>query len=148
MLVDLPLGIAEIDGDGTAIITKHQHVNGIVTEEVVTCQFLYELQGAICLYCTLSEPLSDENLRSKTPQVMPRQTPRTFASKASAKIGGQAIQSHNSTWLTETRVKVSGIKRHPPPPTTKLTICYRAGYQSRILVNATDYGVGEEINSS
>jgi Acyclic terpene utilisation family protein AtuA len=66
MLVDLPLSIAEIHGDGTVIITKHQHMNGIVTEEVVTCQFLYELQGAICLDCTLSKPLPDENLRSET----------------------------------------------------------------------------------
>jgi hypothetical protein len=36
MLVDLPFGIAEIESDGTAVITKHENTNGIVTEEI--CQ--------------------------------------------------------------------------------------------------------------
>ena len=49
MLVDLPFGIAEIDKDGTAVITKHENTKGIVTENTVRCQFLYELQGAIYL---------------------------------------------------------------------------------------------------
>lgn len=49
MLVDLPFGIAEVDGDGTAVITKHEGTNGLVNEAVVKCQFLYELQGAIYL---------------------------------------------------------------------------------------------------
>ena len=52
-LVDLPFGIAEIDRDGTTVITKHENTNGIVTEEVVKCQFLYELQGAIYLNSTV-----------------------------------------------------------------------------------------------
>lgn len=101
--------------------------------------FLYELQGAIYLNCTVSERLSSKNPGPEIPRVMSRQTPRTFASKALAKRGGQAIQSHNSTWLTETRVEFSGVKGHPPLPATTLAICYRAGYQSRILVNATGY---------
>ena len=52
LLVDLPFGIAEIDSDGTAVITKHDHTKGIVNEDVVKCQFLYELQGAIYLNST------------------------------------------------------------------------------------------------
>ena len=51
-LVDLPFGIAEIARDGTAIITKHENTNGMVTEDVVKCQFLYELQGALYLNST------------------------------------------------------------------------------------------------
>ncbi|PHH86880.1 hypothetical protein CDD83_9634 [Cordyceps sp. RAO-2017] len=37
------------------------------------------------------------------------------------------------------RVHVSGVKGHPPPPTTKLAVFYRGGYQLEILVNATGY---------
>lgn len=37
------------------------------------------------------------------------------------------------------RVFVSGIKGHPPPPTTKLAVFYRAGFQCEILVNASGY---------
>ena len=62
MLVDLPFGIAEVDRDGTAIITKHENTNGIVTEEVVKCQFLYELQGAIYLNSILPENMSESTV--------------------------------------------------------------------------------------
>ncbi len=58
MLVDLPFGIAEIDKDGTAVITKHENTKGIVTENTVRCQFLYELQGAIYLNSMSSRILS------------------------------------------------------------------------------------------
>jgi len=43
------------------------------------------------------------------------------------------------------RVRLSGVKGHPPPPTTKLAICYRGGYQSQILVNATGYGTEKKF---
>jgi hypothetical protein len=43
------------------------------------------------------------------------------------------------TQLAANRVSVSGIKGHPPPPTTKLAVFYRAGYQCEILVNASGY---------
>lgn len=37
-----------------------------------------------------------------------------------------------------------GIRGAPPPPTTKLAIFYRDGYQSEILVNATGYATTEK----
>lgn len=43
------------------------------------------------------------------------------------------------------RVRVWGIKGAPPPPTTKLAVFYRAGYQSEIVVNATGYGTTEKF---
>ncbi|KAI8933838.1 hypothetical protein NX059_009539 [Plenodomus lindquistii] len=43
------------------------------------------------------------------------------------------------------RVRVWGIKGAAPPPTTKLAIFYRAGYQSEIVVNATGYGTAEKF---
>lgn len=42
-------------------------------------------------------------------------------------------------------VRVWGIKGAPPPPTTKLAIFYRAGYQSEIVTNATGYGTAEKF---
>lgn len=39
-----------------------------------------------------------------------------------------------------------GIKGRPPPPTTKLAIFYRAGYQSEIIVNATGYGTSAKFD--
>lgn len=38
------------------------------------------------------------------------------------------------------RVRLSNVKGYPPPPTTKLAIFYRGGYESQILFNATGYG--------
>lgn len=56
--IDLPFGIAEIDRDGTAIITKHENTKGVVNEDVVRCQFLYELQGGKYLNSTTPFPKS------------------------------------------------------------------------------------------
>jgi len=47
--VDLPFGIAEVAADGTSVITKHEGTKGLVNVDNATCQFLYELQGAIYL---------------------------------------------------------------------------------------------------
>jgi hypothetical protein len=47
--------------------------------------------------------------------------------------------------LTKTlRVHVSGIRGAPPPPTTKVTIFYRGGFQSQTLVNAAGYGTSQK----
>ncbi|KAH7391125.1 hypothetical protein DE146DRAFT_619239 [Phaeosphaeria sp. MPI-PUGE-AT-0046c] len=46
---------------------------------------------------------------------------------------------------SKNRVCVWGIIGAPPPPTTKLAIFYRAGYQSEIVVNATGYGTSEKF---
>jgi hypothetical protein len=48
-LLDLGLPIAEIDFRGACIITKADSLRGFVTKDIVTCQFLYELQGNIYL---------------------------------------------------------------------------------------------------
>lgn len=37
------------------------------------------------------------------------------------------------------RVHVLGVRGYPPPPTTKLAVFYRGGYQCEILVNANGY---------
>lgn len=43
-------------------------------------------------------------------------------------------------------MRVWGIKGAPPPPTTKLAIFYRAGWQSEFVVNATGYGTAEKFD--
>lgn len=42
------------------------------------------------------------------------------------------------------RVHVSGIKGYPPPPTTKLAVSYRAGYQCEGTFNACGYAVDKK----
>lgn len=42
------------------------------------------------------------------------------------------------------RVRVSGIKGGPPPPTTKLAIFYKGGYESQMLFNAAGYATDEK----
>ncbi|KAF2753060.1 DUF1446-domain-containing protein [Pseudovirgaria hyperparasitica] len=44
------------------------------------------------------------------------------------------------------RIQVTGIIGFPPPPTTKLAIFYRAGYQSEILLNASGYATDWKWN--
>lgn len=47
--IDIPYGIAEIEKDGSCVITKHENTNGLVTVDTVENQFLYELQGNVYL---------------------------------------------------------------------------------------------------
>lgn len=51
--------IAEIDFDGTCVITKHAGTGGMVDVDTVRCQFLYELQGNIYLNSDVSAILDD-----------------------------------------------------------------------------------------
>ncbi|KAG2412980.1 hypothetical protein HFD88_010539 [Aspergillus terreus] len=46
--------IADIEDDGSCIITKHPNTQGMVTADTVRCQFLYELQGSIYLNSDVS----------------------------------------------------------------------------------------------
>lgn len=48
-MYDIIFGIAEVASDGSCVITKHDQKNGMVTEDTVKCQFLYELQGNVYL---------------------------------------------------------------------------------------------------
>jgi hypothetical protein len=111
-LYDITFGIAEVEKDGTCVITKHDAKKGFVTEDTVKCQFLYELQGNIYLN-----------------------------SDVKAVLDGVEVKTEGKN-----RVRVWGIEGAPPPPTTKLAVFYRAGYQSEIVVNATGYGTAEKFD--
>ncbi|KAF2127880.1 DUF1446-domain-containing protein [Dothidotthia symphoricarpi CBS 119687] len=109
-LYDITFGIADIEKDGTCVITKHDAKKGFVTEDTVKCQFLYELQGNIYLNSDVKSILDNVHVKAEG----------------------------------KNRVRVWGIKGAPPPPTTKLAIFYRAGFQSEIVINATGYGTTEK----
>lgn len=58
-LVDIPFGIAEIDNDGSCVVTKHDNTHGFVDVDTVRTQFLYELQGSIYLNSDVKAYLDD-----------------------------------------------------------------------------------------
>ena len=80
-LIDIGFGIAEVERDGTCVITKHEGRAGFVTEDTVSCyvccllgflkvtdrcicdqvkcQFLYELQGDVYLNSDVKALLND-----------------------------------------------------------------------------------------
>jgi hypothetical protein len=62
-LFDLTFGIAEVENDGTCVITKHEAKNGFVTEDTVKCQFLYELQGNVYLNSDVKAILDDVQVK-------------------------------------------------------------------------------------
>jgi hypothetical protein len=56
--------IAEIEVDGTCVITKHEGTGGMIDEDTVRCQFLYELQGSIYLNSDVKAYLNDVRVKS------------------------------------------------------------------------------------
>ena len=42
------------------------------------------------------------------------------------------------------RVRVFGVKGHPPPPTTKLATFYKGGFQCEMVMNATGYATSHK----
>ncbi|KAJ3462306.1 hypothetical protein MRS44_007092 [Fusarium solani] len=97
--------IAEVDADGSCVITKHLGTGGFVDEDTVKCQLLYELQGNIYLHSDSKAVLDEVTIKEVGPN----------------------------------RVRVSGIRGLPPPPSTKVAIFYRGGYESQLLLNTAGY---------
>lgn len=51
--------IAEINSDGSCVITKHDETGGLVDHNTVKCQLLYELQGDVYLHSDSKALLED-----------------------------------------------------------------------------------------
>lgn len=55
--------IAEIDADGSCVITKHEGTDGLINEDTVRCQLLYELQGNMYLNSDVKAYLDNVTVR-------------------------------------------------------------------------------------
>ncbi|KAK8101800.1 hypothetical protein PG999_012174 [Apiospora kogelbergensis] len=111
-LLGIACPIAEVDAGGACVVTKHEALRGVVTEETVKCQLLYELQGNVYLNSDVKADLAHVAVR---------------------RVG-------------DSRVHVSGVKGYPPPPTTKLAVFYRGGYQGEHTVNAVGYATPQKYD--
>jgi hypothetical protein len=103
--VDSGFPIAEVDKDGSCVITKHEGTGGMVTEETIKCQLLYEIQGNVYLNSDVTAILDHVQIKQEG----------------------------------KDRVRFSGIKGRPPPPTTKLAVFFKGGYESQNLANFAGY---------
>lgn len=97
--IDSGFPIAEIERDGSCVITKHEGTGGMVTEETIKCQLLYEIQGNVYLNSDVKAILDDAVIKQEG----------------------------------KDRVRLSGIKGRPPPPTTKLAVFFQGGYEAQNL---------------
>lgn len=103
--IDSGFPIAEIENDGSCVITKHEGTGGMVTEETIKCQVLYEIQGNVYLNSDVKAILNDMEVKQEG----------------------------------KDRVRFSGVKGRPPPPTTKLAIFFQGGYEAQNLANFAGY---------
>jgi hypothetical protein len=127
-LVEPGFPIAEIDADGSCVITKHLNTGGMVDVDTVRCQFLYELQGNVYLNSDVSANLDAVVIEQvgKDRLVLCRRVPITVL-----------------IYIMH-RVRVSGMRGYPPPPTTKLAVFYPGGFEAQLLLNATGYGTSRK----
>lgn len=120
---NMTMGIAEINADGTFVITKRgwdissltaeEGFNGWVTDVTVRSQILYEIQGNVYLNPDVQALIDDIKV----------------------------------TEVGKDRVLVTGVKGLPPPDTTKVAICGIAGYQAEVLAFATGLDVEEKFDT-
>ncbi len=109
-----PLGfpIAEVDDDGSSVITKHPGAGGAVTVETVTAQLLYEIG-----------PPAYPN-----PDVVTR------------------FDTLHLDQVDTDRVRISGTRGEPAPPTTKVAINYDGGFRNRMTFVLT--GLEQEAKAA
>jgi hypothetical protein len=95
-LLNTGFPIAEIDADGSSVITKHPGTGGLVSVDTVTAQLLYEIGGA----------------RYANPDVTLR-------------VDSLALSDDGPD-----RVRVSGVRGEPPPPTLKVSLNDVGGFRN------------------
>lgn len=100
-----PLGfpVAEVDADGSSVITKHAstgttETGGAVTVDTVTAQLLYEVQGPAYLNPDVVAHLDTVALTQEGPD----------------------------------RVRISGVRGTPPPATTKVCLNLLGGFRNGV----------------
>ncbi len=90
--------IAELDADGSCVITKHPDTGGAVTVGTVTAQLLYEVTGARYAGPDVTTRLDTVRLEQQAPD----------------------------------RVRVSGVRGEPPPPTYKVSLNSLGGFRNQM----------------
>jgi Acyclic terpene utilisation family protein AtuA len=95
--------LAEIDADGSSVITKHPGTGGAVTVDTVTAQLLYEIGGA----------------RYANPD-------------ATLRVDSVALSADGPD-----RVRISGVKGEPPPPTLKVSLNSIGGFRNEMTLVLT-----------
>lgn len=90
--------IAEIDEDGSSVITKHPGTGGAVTVDTITAQLLYEVAGARYANPDVTLRLDSVDLADDGPD----------------------------------RVRLSGVRGEPPPPTLKVSLNGLGGFRNEM----------------
>jgi Acyclic terpene utilisation family protein AtuA len=90
--------LAEINSDGSSVITKHAGTGGLVSVDTVTAQLLYEIGGA----------------RYANPDVTLR------------------VDTIELSDDGPDRVRISGVKGEPPPPTLKVSLNTIGGFRNQM----------------
>ncbi|MGW6461909.1 acyclic terpene utilization AtuA family protein, partial [Streptomyces sp. NPDC055078] len=102
--------IAEIDADGSSVITKHPGTDGMVTADTVIAQLLYEVGSPAYLNSDVVTHLDTVHIED---------------------LGGD-------------RVRISGTRGTPPPPTTKVAVTALGGWRNSGTFVLTGLDVDEK----
>ena len=102
--------LAEVQRDGSSVITKHPGTGGAVTVGTVTAQLLYEIGG-----------------------------PRYLSPDAVARFDTIELSQDGPD-----RVRITGVRGEPPPPTLKVTANLEAGWRNSMTLALTGAQVAEK----
>jgi len=103
--------IAEVEADGSSVITKHDGTGGAVSVGTVTAQLVYEVGGAKYLNPDVTTSLDTVKLEQVAPD----------------------------------RVRASGTRGSPPPPTTKVAITTAGGFANDMTFVFTGLDLGAKM---
>ena len=104
--------IAEVEPDGSSVITKHPGTGGLVSVGTVTAQLLYEIGSERYVNPDVVARFDTIELRQEGPD----------------------------------RVRVSGVRGEPAPPTTKVCINYVGGYRNTMTFVLTGLDIEEKAD--
>jgi hypothetical protein len=104
--------IAEIEADGSSVITKHPDQGGMVSVGTVTAQLLSEIGPPAYLNPDVTSRFDSIHLAQEGPD----------------------------------RVRISGVKGEPPPPTAKVCMNYSGGYATTIAMGITGLDIEEKAD--
>lgn len=107
---DTAFPIAEVDADGSFIITKSPKMNGLVTRQTITAQILYEIQGNIYLNPDVQVDLHDVKVEDVGPDRVKVSNAKGYAPPDTAKcavfaVGGYQAEAFAFATGLETTIK-------------------------------------------